>query len=100
MDYSNNTAYVGDDNGYLYAIGNVFSGTLALTAGFPTQLNTSGVAAETELSSPVVDVSGTGNIFVGDSYNNLYNVPPPAPRRPRLLLAARTTTRRAACALA
>ncbi len=74
VDYSNNTAYVGDDNGYLYAIGNVFSGTLALTAGFPTQLNTSGVAAETELSSPVVDVSGTGNIFVGDSYNNLYNV--------------------------
>lgn len=74
VDYSNQTAYVGDNNGYLYAVGNVFSGTPALTAGFPTQLNTSGIPAEAELSSPVVDVSGTGNIFVGDSYNNLYNV--------------------------
>jgi hypothetical protein len=163
IDYSNDTIYVGDNNGYLYAITPAFKATPAYEGGnFPVQLGTtpapviptqvtatattvtvtatnslsigemvtiSGVAANTGngcttadanaingmqtviatgltgtafefnatigsattgtgcntgaatvipgsnyLASPVVDVGGTGNIFVGDSSSNFYAV--------------------------
>ena len=68
LDYATNTAYVGDDNGYLYAIYPVFSGTPKL-AGSPWPVT---VHNGYKLSAPVVDVS-LGNIFVGDSAGILYN---------------------------
>ncbi len=162
-DYANDTTYVGDNNGYLYAITPTFNGTPAYAGGnFPVQISPSpalltptritastttvtvtvantlsigelvpiaGVttnngngctaadvtainqtqtvasASATQftfaatipsattgtgctiagatvtpgsnfLSSPVVDVGGTGNIFVGDSSSNLYALTP------------------------
>jgi hypothetical protein len=69
VNYSDDTAYVGDNTGILYAITPVFNGTPAKAGGnFPVAVDTG-----SDLSSPVVDVSGTGNIFVGDSDGYLYN---------------------------
>ena len=157
INYSDDTAYIGDDNGYLYSVSTVFTGTPTQTSGFPATVNnvndaitglsqttttvtvTSSASASfaigqvvtiasvaagsggckstavadingarivtgttsttftftsadsttiangscnltnataagaTELASPVVDVGGTGNIFVGDSDGFLYN---------------------------
>jgi hypothetical protein len=68
VNYSDDTAYVGDNNGFLYAITPVFNGTPAkATAPYPVKVSTF------NLSSPVVDVSGTGHIFFGDSDGHLYN---------------------------
>ena len=68
VDYGNNTLYVGDNGGYLYAITGVFGGTPAYAGGnFPVTVSAN------ELSAPVVDVSGTGDIFIGDSGGFLYN---------------------------
>ena len=70
VNYSNDTAYVGDDAGYLYSISPVFLGSQPAHAGgnFPVT-----VSSGNNLSSPVLDVSGTGNIFIGDSNGTLYN---------------------------
>jgi hypothetical protein len=68
VNYSDDTAYVGDNNGFLYAITPVFNRTPAkATAPYPVKVSTF------NLSSPVVDVSGTGHIFFGDSDGDLYN---------------------------
>lgn len=66
-NYSNDTLYVGDDNGVLHKFGPVFSGTPAevTTGGWPITVHTA-----TVLSSPVFD-SGSGNILVGDSGGQL-----------------------------
>ena len=67
--YDTDVAYVGDDSGYLYAITPIFYGSNPAQAvtGFPATVSAN------KLSAPVVDVSGTGNIFVGDSGGFLYN---------------------------
>ena len=70
IDFANDTAYVGDDGGYLYAISPVFNGSKPAQSitGFPVT-----VSSGNKLSGPSVDVSGTGNIFVGDSAGVLHN---------------------------
>jgi hypothetical protein len=68
VNYSTDTLYVGDDSGHLYAVTGVFNGTPALAGGkFPVT-----VSSGNFLNSPVVDVSGTGNIFLGDSLSKTY----------------------------
>jgi hypothetical protein len=68
VNYSTDTLYVGDDSGHLYAVTGVFTGTPALAGGnFPVT-----VSSGNFLNSPVVDVSGTGNIFLGDSLSTAY----------------------------
>lgn len=68
IDYLNDTTFVGDNNGLLYSITPTFNGTPGYAGGdFPVTVDTGA-----DLSAPVVDVSGTGNIFVGDSNANLY----------------------------
>jgi hypothetical protein len=69
IDYSTDIAYVGDDGGFLYSITGVFLGTPAHAGGnFPVTVN-----AGFDITSPAVDVSGTGHIFVGDSDGYVYN---------------------------
>ncbi|MGA9542997.1 MAG: hypothetical protein WBQ85_05490 [Candidatus Sulfotelmatobacter sp.] len=160
-DYANDTTYVGDNNGYLYAITPTFDGTPAYAGNFPVHVNATapasaapsavtattsvvtvtvnnslsigelvtitGVTSNTHctaadatainglqipittsttqltfdatiptattgtgctvtgatvtqgsnfLSSPVVDVGNTGNIFIGDSSSNFYEITP------------------------
>ena len=68
VNYSSDIAYVGDDTGHLYSIGTVFGGTPAFSGGsWPVTVSAN------KLTAPVVDVSNTGNIFVGDSGGFLYN---------------------------
>jgi len=66
VDYFNDVAYVGTNNGRLFKITGVFEGTPAL-AGAPWPLH----PATTMLTGPVIDF-GTGNIFVGGADGNLY----------------------------
>jgi hypothetical protein len=58
IDYKNNAAYVGADNGKLYRIKNVFSGT-------PTVDYCITVSANRALTSPVFD-SFAGKVFISD----------------------------------
>jgi hypothetical protein len=69
-DYSNDTAYVGDDAGFLHKFTPVFNGALAevRTGGWPVLVN-SGSA----LTSPVHDFA-SGNVFVADIGGFLYRV--------------------------
>ena len=70
VNYTTDTLYVGDDQGYLYAVTGVFMGTPTIAGGnFPVAVSTTTPGI---LNSPVVDVSGTGNIFLGDSLSNAY----------------------------
>ena len=70
VDYYNDVAYVGTNNGMLFKITGVFHGTPAL-AGAPWP-----VAAGTGvLTGPVIDFN-TGNIFVGSDDGNLYGFTP------------------------
>jgi hypothetical protein len=66
MDYMNDVAYVGSDNGRLFKITGVFKGTPML-AGLPWPRK----AGTGILTAPVIDFS-TGEIFVGSSDGNLY----------------------------
>ena len=161
-DYANDTTYVGDNNGYLYAIKPTFNGTPAYAGNFPVHVNATAPVSDTPtkvtatttvvtvtvpntlsigelitiagvtangtncsaadaaaingtqvpvtasaatltfdaaiptatagagctvsgaivtqgsnfLSSPVVDVGNTGNIFIGDSSSNFYEITP------------------------
>ena len=68
MDYMNDVAYVGTDNGKLYKITGVFNGTPAL-AGAPWPRRV-GFSAP-NLTSPVIDFSN-GQIYLGSSDGNLY----------------------------
>lgn len=73
VDYYNDVAYVGADNGVLYKIAPVFSG------GAPAMVNDSNwpVTVSTQsnkvLTAPIVD-SNAGMIFLGDGYGYLYSV--------------------------
>jgi hypothetical protein len=66
MDYYNDIAYVGTNNGRVFKITGVFRGTPTL-AGAPWPLT----AGATTLTGPVIDFS-TGNIFVGSANGDLY----------------------------
>ncbi len=70
IDYTNDTAYVTDDKGKLYAIKPVFNATPtsppALVSGYPITLST------TRLTAPTYD-SVSGNVFVADT-GKLYYV--------------------------
>jgi hypothetical protein len=71
-DYSNDTAYVGDDVGLLHKFTPVFNGVPAevKTGGWPVQVN---ATTPTPLTSPVHDFA-TGNVFVADTGGFLYEV--------------------------
>lgn len=70
VDYTNDVAYVGDDNGFLHKFTGVFRGTLAevTTGGWPFSVAASGTA----LTGPVFD-SVSKNIFIAGA-GNLYCV--------------------------
>jgi hypothetical protein len=71
-DYSNDTAYVGDDSGRLHKFTPVLNGVLTelKTAGWPVRVNP---LAPTALTSPVHDYV-SGNVFVEDVGGFLYLV--------------------------
>jgi len=70
VDYSRDIVYVGDNNGYLYSVSPAFgAGTPALGGGFPVQVHFG-----YSLTSPVVDLGDTGNIYVGDQNGRLSSV--------------------------
>jgi hypothetical protein len=71
-DYSNDTAYVGDDSGWLHKYTPLFNGKPAevRTGGWPVQVNP---GAPTALNSPVHDFA-SGNVFVTDEGGFLYLV--------------------------
>lgn len=70
VDYSNDVLYVGDSLGNLFSVSPVFgAGTPAVNSGFPIAVD-----LPNALTSPVADVGNTGNIFVGDDSQRLYNV--------------------------
>jgi len=66
VDYFNDIAYVGTNNGRIFKITGVFKGTPTL-AGAPWPLT----AGATTLTEPVIDFNN-GNIFVGSANGNLY----------------------------
>jgi hypothetical protein len=73
-DYHDDTAYVGDDGGWLHKFNPVFRGIPAevRSAGWPVQVNP---GAPTALASPVFD-SASGRVFVTDVGGFLYRVGP------------------------
>ncbi len=73
-DYSGDTAYVGDDGGWLHQFNPVFNGIPAevRSAGWPSQVNP---GSPTALASPVFD-SASGHVFVTDVGGFLYRVGP------------------------
>jgi hypothetical protein len=75
-DYEDDTAYVGDDGGWLHQFTPVFRGVPieVRTGGWPVQVNP---GSPTPLTSPVHDY-GSGNIFVTDVGGFLYRVTPGA----------------------
>ncbi len=72
VNYASDTLFVGDNTGHLYSVTPVFLGTPMLAGGnFPVTVSSGNI-----LNSPVVDVSGTGDIFLGDSLSNTYEYNP------------------------
>ena len=71
VDYTNDIAYVGDDNGVLHKFTGVFTGTPAEVTTAPWPFTVAGGAI---LTSPVFDSGLSQNIFVGGSDGNLYCV--------------------------
>jgi hypothetical protein len=69
VDYTNDVAYVGDNNGNLHKFTNVFNGNPA-EAGTPWPVT---VASGVVLTGPTYD-SVSGNIFIGGNDGNLYCV--------------------------
>jgi hypothetical protein len=71
VDYSADVLYVGDDIGNLFSVSPVFDGgTPTLRSGFPVAVD-----YPSPLSSPIVDVGNTGDIFIEDSAEQrLYRV--------------------------
>ncbi len=76
-DFSNDTAYVGDDAGWLHKFSPVFNGVPAEvgTGGWPVQVNAGSLTPA--LTSPVHDYT-SGNVFVADKGGFLYLVTPSA----------------------
>jgi len=74
VDFTNDTAYVGTDNGTLFRIDNVFCSTLACKANpvFPSLAGGNWpVSIGTALSSPVHDQTSDA-VFVGGADGNVY----------------------------
>lgn len=73
-DYNSDTAYVGDDGGWLHQFTPVFNGIPAevRSAGWPAQVNP---GSPTPLASPVFDPV-SGRVFVTDVGGFLYRVGP------------------------
>jgi hypothetical protein len=71
-DYDSDTAYVGDDDGWLHQFTPVFNGIPAevRTGGWPVQVNP---GSPTALASPVYDPV-SGNVFLADIGGFLYRV--------------------------
>ena len=72
-DYDTDTAYVGDDSGWLHMFNPVFLGPgdpAEVTTNWPVQVNPGAVTA---LTSPTYD-SVSGNVFVADKGGFLYAV--------------------------
>jgi len=71
-DYSNDTAYVGDNSGWLHKFTPVLNGVLTevRTRGWPVRVNP---GTPTALSDPILD-SASGNVFVEDDGGFLYLV--------------------------
>jgi len=69
-DYANDTTYVGDNNGYLYAITPTFNGTPAYAGGnFPVQVSaTPATAAPTKVTATttVVTVTVANSLSIGE----------------------------------
>lgn len=74
-DYSNDTMFVGDDDGNLHEFTNVFEGSAAeaTTGGWPVPMVPSDAATGSYLASPVYDDT-SGNVFVGDYSGRMYYV--------------------------
>jgi len=75
VDYTNDVAYLGTDNGKVYRIKNVFCSTLACkNSPVAPSLDTSPwpvTAGNTNLTAPVFD-GVSGNVFVGSRNGKLY----------------------------
>lgn len=73
-DYTSDTAYVGDDDGWLHQFNPVFKGVPAevRSAGWPVQVNPT---APSPLTSPVFDFF-SGRVFVADNAGFVYRVGP------------------------
>ena len=71
VDYQNDVAYVGADDGKVYKITGVFKGTPALAGSpWPVQIGTSAFPLQTP---PVLD-SSRGVLMVGNGNGNLYSI--------------------------
>ncbi|MFZ0138379.1 MAG: hypothetical protein WAK89_15035 [Candidatus Sulfotelmatobacter sp.] len=71
-DYANDTTYVGDNNGYLYAITPTFKGTPAHAGGnFPVHVNAIAPVSDTPTqvtaTTSVVTVTVTNTLAIGES---------------------------------
>lgn len=67
IDYPSDTAYVAADDGKLYKIHPVFSGTPALVTGAPWPIT---LKLNSVFTSPVLDVNG--DVYLGAGNGNLY----------------------------
>lgn len=87
VDYKNDVAYVGANNGNLYKITGVFNGTPTL-AGAPWPVT---IHAGRRLSAPVLDDPGTRNIFLGDNVGILWSVNADTPSTIKSLAVGKPT---------
>lgn len=75
VDYGNDVAYFGDDDGKLYKTTCVFQCSISgLTLGIATGWPVTVAPAGTRMAAPVVD-TGTNNVILGGSNGLLYLVP-------------------------
>ncbi|MGA8216472.1 MAG: hypothetical protein WB799_22990, partial [Candidatus Sulfotelmatobacter sp.] len=69
-DYANDTTYVGDNNGYLYAITPTFKGTPAYAGNFPVHVNATAPASDTPTqvtaTTTVVTVTVPNSLSIGE----------------------------------
>ncbi len=69
-DYANDTTYVGDNNGYLYAITPTFKGTPAYAGNFPVHVNATVPASATPsavtATTSVVTVTVNNSLSIGE----------------------------------
>ncbi len=69
-DYANDTTYVGDNNGYLYAITPTFNGTPAYAGNFPVHVNAtapvSDIPTKVTATTTVVTVTVPNSLSIGE----------------------------------
>jgi len=69
-DYANDTTYVGDNNGYLYAITPTFNGTPAYAGNFPVHVNATAPVSDTPTqvtaTTTVVTVTVPNSLSIGE----------------------------------